>query len=73
MLTVDFLKSIAVLKFGWEPVWHWKMKDMGYVTACGFAAVTATVITKRGISKLKERTSKALALRRAEGTSTKKE
>lgn len=72
LLTADFAKSISVLKFGVEPAWRWKMKDMGYVVACCFGAWTLAVVTKSGIAKLKERTSKAMVLKRTEDAPTPK-
>lgn len=62
LLTVDYAKSISVLKFGVEPLWNWRMKDMGYVLACCFGALTLAVVTRSGISKLKERVAHTRAI-----------
>lgn len=53
LLAADYAKSISVLKFGVDPLWRWKMKDMGYVLACCFGALTVGFITRSGIKKLK--------------------
>lgn len=46
LLAADYAKSISVLKFGMDPLWRWKMKDMGYVVACCFGAWTFAVVTR---------------------------
>jgi hypothetical protein len=53
LLSIDFIKSISVIKFGKNPLWTWKMKDIGYLTLYTFCALTAMAATKAGISKLK--------------------
>lgn len=53
LLSVDFAKSISVIKFGKNPLWTWKMKDMGFLMLYTFCAITVLVGTKAGISKLK--------------------
>jgi hypothetical protein len=46
LLAADYAKSISVLRFGMDPLWRWKMKDMGYVVACCFGAWTFAVVTR---------------------------
>jgi hypothetical protein len=72
LLTADFAKSISVIKFGVDPLWRWKMKDMGYVVACCFGALTFAVVTRSGIARLKERTSKAIIIKKSEDIAAKK-
>jgi len=57
------LKSLFVIKFGIEPIWTWKMKDMGYLYACSLGAITCAILMKAGIAKLKEQTTKAIILK----------
>lgn len=63
ILLVDFIKNIHAIKDGSDPLWTWKMKDLGYVITFVFAGATTLLLTKAGISKLKDRASKSLALR----------
>jgi hypothetical protein len=63
LLAADYAKSISVLKFGLNPLWSWKMKDMGYIMACCFGALTVAAVTKAGITKLKDRATKAIVLK----------
>ena len=53
MNTLDFLKSLSVLKWGNEPWWSVKSKDLGYVMAFGFGVLTIGMGIRRGISNLK--------------------
>ena len=53
LLSIDFAKSISVIKFGKNPLWTWKMKDMGYLMLYTFCAITVLAATKAGIAKLK--------------------
>jgi hypothetical protein len=65
LLAADYAKSISVLKFGLNPLWRWKMKDMGYIMACCFGVLTVAAVTKVGIAKLKDRATKAIVLKQA--------
>jgi hypothetical protein len=55
LLSLDFVKSISVIKFGKSPLWTWKMKDVGYLALYTFYALTALAVTKAGILKLKQK------------------
>lgn len=63
LLACDYVKSLAVVKFGTEPAWRWRMSDLAFVFLCGFGAATGVVLTRAGIGRLRERASKALAVR----------
>ncbi len=53
LLGIDFAKSISVIKFGKNPLWTWKMKDMGFLMLYTFCAISVIAGTKAGITKLK--------------------
>lgn len=53
LLSLDFIKSVSVIKFGKSPLWTWKMKDVGYLALYTFSALAALAATKAGILKLK--------------------
>lgn len=58
LLFLDFLKSLSVVKYGIEPLWEWQMKDLGFVMTSAFGFFTLAVLTKVGLTKLKERATK---------------
>ena len=63
LLVCDYLKSLSVIRFGAEPAWRWRMSDLSFVFLCGFGAATGVVLTRAGVGRLRERASKALAVR----------
>jgi hypothetical protein len=63
MLSLDFLKSMVVIKYGINPPWKWKMQDMGYLMTLTAALFTVVVLTKSGLSKLRERAQRGLILK----------
>jgi hypothetical protein len=58
VLITDFVKSIYVIKSGKDPLWQWKMKDLGYIMTSAFGFITIALLTRAGIAKLKERATK---------------
>lgn len=58
VLITDFVKSVYVIKSGKDPLWQWKMKDLGYLMTTTFGFITIALLTRAGIAKLKERATK---------------
>lgn len=58
VLMADYMKSMIVIKSGKDPLWQWKMKDLGYVMTTAFGFITLALLTKASIAKLKEKATK---------------
>ena len=63
MNTINFLQSLAIIKWNFQPLWSVKTKDVGYVMAFGFGIVTIGIGLKRGLAHVKQRATKAIILR----------
>jgi hypothetical protein len=61
--TIDFVKSLSIIKWGFNPLWDVKFKDIGYVTAYGFTIVTIWMGLRFGIARFKEKVTKAIVLK----------
>jgi hypothetical protein len=55
LLQADLLKSLVVVKYGWDPLWQWKMKDCAFLVASSFGALTLALLARSGKAKLMER------------------
>lgn len=44
-------------------MWNWKMQDVGYLMAFSAGIFTVAVLTKSGLTRLRERAQKALVLK----------
>jgi hypothetical protein len=53
LLSVDYLKSMLVIKYGINSPWSWKMQDVGYLMAFSAGIFSMTVVTKRGLARLR--------------------
>lgn len=62
ILAADFLKSLDVIKYGRDPLWTWKMKDLGHVMTSAFGLITLGLVLRSGFRRLKQRVSKELVL-----------
>lgn len=66
LLHLDMLKTVATAKFGIDPLWNWQMKDLGFLVVYLFGFVTAGILCKAALVRLKQRgISKAITVRRA--------
>jgi hypothetical protein len=54
---------MLVIKYGTNPMWNWKMQDLGYLMTFSAGIFTVAVLTKSGLSRLRERAQKALILK----------
>ena len=61
-LSADFMKSMYVMKKGGEPWWSVKVKDIGYVTACGFLMLTTLTLARAGIARFRTNMTKSLVV-----------
>ena len=67
LLSIDFLKSMVAIKYGTNPMWNWKMEDVGYLMTFSAGIFTVAVLTKSGLTRLRERAQKALVLKDSSG------
>lgn len=70
-LVADYVKSLSVIRFGVDPFWEWKMKEVGYIYCWAFGMLTVGVLGRAGIAKLKDRATKEIVLKHS--TPEKKE
>jgi len=63
LLTADFMKSLYTIKYGSDPLWRWKMADIGYLMTFSFGLFSLVVITKSGLAKLRERSIRGLVVK----------
>jgi hypothetical protein len=63
VLVADFVKSLDVIKSGRDPLWTWKMKDLGHVMTTTFGFITLAFLTRSALAKLKDKVTKEIVLR----------
>jgi len=53
MNTLDFLHTLAIIKWDFQPLWTVKNKDIGHVMAFGLGILTIGMGIRRGLSRIK--------------------